>query len=138
MAIWNPDLTTEDGAMSAAQLGGYACFVAAVLSVVGLVLTYGLYANGSIAAIVGLITLAEIVLYAAAGFRLNAGKGFYLGIVAALLLALELTAKVVALAFSIAMVINLLLLIVTISGVRGAWALRKGIANPEDDAAIFS
>jgi hypothetical protein len=77
MAIWNPDLTTEDGAMGAARLGGYACFVSAVLRAVGLAFTYSLYANGAIAPLIGLIALAEIALYAAAGFRLNAGKGFY-------------------------------------------------------------
>jgi hypothetical protein len=46
--------------------------------------------------------------------------------------------KVAAFGYSIAMVINLLLLIVTVSGVRGARALRKGIGDPEGDAAIFS
>ncbi|NWO96458.1 hypothetical protein GY976_25340, partial [Escherichia coli] len=42
MAFWNVDLTTEDGALGAAQLGGYACFVAAALSALALLMLGGL------------------------------------------------------------------------------------------------
>jgi hypothetical protein len=46
MAMWNTDLTTEDGALGAAQMGGVACFVAAGLSVLSLVLMLGLIRVG--------------------------------------------------------------------------------------------
>jgi hypothetical protein len=138
MAIWKADLTTEDGALGAAQMGSYACFVAAVLGVIGLVLTFGLIQNGSILPYIALASLCETLVYLAAGFRLHAGKGTYWGIAAAVLLALQLALKVATLAISIGMFVNLLLLVVTINGVRGARALRSGRFDADEAAEVFS
>ncbi|MES2443168.1 MAG: hypothetical protein V4574_10085 [Pseudomonadota bacterium] len=137
MSIWNADLTTEDGALGAAQMGGYACFVAAVLGAIALAFMFGMIRLGNVMPLVGLAALAEILVYVVAGFRLHAGKGFYWGIAAAVLLALGLAFKIAALAVSIAMFVNLLLLVVTINGVRGARALRSGRFDADEVADVF-
>lgn len=138
MAIWNADLTTEDGALGAAQMGGYACFVAAVLGAIGLAFIFGLIRVGAVMPLIGLTTLAEILVYVVAGFRLHSGKGAYWGIAAAVILAFELALKIAMLAVSIGMFINLLLLVVTINGIRGARALRSGTLDADEAAEVFS
>ena len=137
MAIWNTDLTTEDGALGAAQMGGAACFVAAGLSLLSLVLMLGMIRTGAAAPLVGLAALIEAGLFLVAGFRLRAGKGVAWGGAAVAMLALELLFKLVALAISIGLLINVILLIFTINGIRGALALRKGAFDAEEVAAIF-
>jgi hypothetical protein len=135
--FWNIDLTTEDGAMGAAQLGSYACFVAAALGLWSMVMVWGLIQAGAYMPLVAGFMLAEILLFAGTGLRMRIGKGGVIGIFAALMLVLELVAKL--LAFSIpGLIINAILLVVTINGIRGAWAIRKGIPDAEEDAAIFS
>ena len=32
MAIWSTDLTTEDGALGAAQMGSFACIISAIFA----------------------------------------------------------------------------------------------------------
>src|SRR5688500_10518817 len=118
MAIWNTDLTTEDGALGAAQMGGFACFFAAGLGVLSLVFMWGLLQNGTVMALAGLFALIEILVFVAAGFRLRAGKGTIWGSVAAAFLAFELVAKLAALAFSIGLVVNVILLAFVINGIR--------------------
>ena len=59
-------------------------------------------------------------------------------IAASALLGLEVAVKVAGLAISIALIIDIILLIFTINGARGALALRKGIVNDEEAAQIFS
>jgi hypothetical protein len=57
---------------------------------------------------------------------------------AAALLGLELLLKLVTLAFSIAMVINVILLIFAINGIRGALALKAGRFDADEVAEIFN
>ncbi len=136
MKFWNIDLSTEDGALGAAQLGGYACFVSAALGLWGLAMLWGLIRIGAVMPLLGFFMVAEILLFAGAGLRLRAGKGVVIGIVAALVLVLELVSKL--LAFSIiGLAIDVILLIVTINGIRGAMALRTGKFDAEEAAEIF-
>ena len=140
MALWNIDLTTEDGALSAAQTGGYACLVAAALSMVAVAMLLGLSmsAGPSMATLAFAAgAIAEIMVFIVAGFRLRAGKGVVWGSAVAVLLAIELATKVATLAI-IGIMINAILLIVVINGIRGARAMRRIELSPEDVAEIFS
>jgi hypothetical protein len=138
LAVWSVDLTTEDGALSAVQNGGMACFIAAGLSVLGIVVlcaTHGispvLFASLAGAAI-------ELAIFVVAGLRFRAGKGMVWGSVAALLIVLEIITKLVTLTGAFGIVINAALLVATINGVRGARALRRIDLSPADAAEIFN
>ena len=140
MAIWNIDLTTEDGALSAAQIGGLACFIAAGLAFLGASITLGLGAGSG--ALKGALFDAsaapiEVVLFAVAGFRLRAGKGSIWGSVAAMALVIELAIKLTV--FSVVVVlIDIILLIAVINGLRGVRALGRIYLRPADAAEIFN
>ena len=138
MAFSNIDLTTEDGARSAAEIGGLACFIAAALSILGAVLIAGVL-GGTAAPAAWTFAIGagiEAVLFAIAGFRLRAGRGLVWGSVAAAVITLELIGKM--LAFSvIGIAINIPLLLAMLGGVRGAWALRRGKFDDGEAAAIF-
>lgn len=140
MAFWNIDLTTEDGALSAAQIGGFACLVAAGLGMIGTALLLGLMVSSavSMAALgVGALALAEIILFTSAGFRLRAGKGVVWGSAVAITLAIELVFKVATVAI-VGIMIDGILLVAVITGIRGAMALRRIALTPEEAAEIFS
>jgi hypothetical protein len=140
MALWNIDLTTEDGALSAAQIGGFACLVAAGLGMISTALLLGVMVGTAVSVAtlsVAAFASAEIVLLIVAGFRLRAGKGVAWGLAVAIALALELVVKVAAFAI-IGIMINAILLIAVITGIRGALALRRITLTPEDAAEIFS
>ena len=140
MAFWNVDLTTEDGAMSAAQIGGFACLVGAGLGMISTALLLGLLVSGAVssaAMAVGAIALVEIVVFTIAGFRLRAGKCVGWGSAVAIGLALELVFKLLTVAI-VGIMIDGILLIAVITGIRGALALRRIAATPEDVAEIFS
>lgn len=126
MAFWKIDLTTEDGAANAAATGGMACFIAAGLTLLGAVFIAGAMRFGGQS--VGLFGFAAVsmVIYLAAGIRLREGKGAFWGGAAVALLALEAISKLITLTGLFGLVINLILLVVIVNGVRGAWALRKG------------
>lgn len=138
MAFWSIDLTTEDGAVGAARMGGAACFVTAGLTVLGLVMILGLAPDkgAALAAVPGIA--AEFLIFVVAGFRLRAGRGLVWGSVAALVLVLEIAAKAITFTAPFGIVLNVVLLILIANGLRAAWALRKGIADPEAEAEIFS
>ncbi|MDH4744594.1 hypothetical protein OMP43_11255 [Sphingomonas sp. CBMAI 2297] len=138
MAFWKVDLTTEDGALGAAQLGGYACFVAAALSAFGLLIVgWYLGTPGAPAATMVLgVAAAETVLFAVAGFRLRAGRGLAWCSVAAFLLVLEFLGKLATLNI-MGLVINAVLTIGVINGLRGARALRRNAFDGDEAAAIF-
>lgn len=140
MAFWNVDLTTEDGADNAAQMGGYACFVGAVLGAIGVVLMGGLTASFDKAAAVGILSvgLAEILVFVVAGFRLRAGKGLIWGSVAALLLVLEIVMKLVSMQGLPGIVVNVILLVAIVNGIRGARALSCRDLTADDAAEIFN
>jgi len=140
MAIWNVDLTTEDGALSAAQLGGFACLIAAGLGVIGLIVI-GVTSNGTslpMLLVAGLAGAAvEVVLFGVAALRLRAGKGIVWGSVAAVLLAVELVMKIMTLAV-IGILIDAILLIGVVNGIRGVRALGRIDLKPADAAEIFN
>jgi hypothetical protein len=137
MAFWSVDLTTEDGALGAAQLGGYAGFVAAALGAFGLVMMLGSSAMLSAAALGMLVAGGvELLVFLAAGFRLRMGRGLIWGSVAALLLLIELLAKVAVLSVP-GIIIDVVLLIGMVNGLRGALALRRGLFDSGEAAAIF-
>ncbi len=134
MAFWNIDLTTEDGALGAASNGAYACFIAAVLTAISGLFFGGMTSDMGERGATGLIALVAIGLFVVAGLRLRNGKGAFWGSVAVAWLILELLGKLIV--FSIpGLVVNIVLLIVVINGVRGAWALRQGIVD--DAGATF-
>jgi hypothetical protein len=138
--MWNVDLNTEDGALSAAQIGGFACFIAAGLGLVGiaLVVAMGTSRGLPVATLAtASVALAEVLILAAAGFRLRAGKGIVWGSVAAVLLAIELVVKVITPSIT-GIMIDAILLIGVINGIRGVRALRRIDLNPADAAEIFS
>jgi hypothetical protein len=141
MAFWNVDLETEDGAKSAAQLGGFACFIAAGLGVLGVgIATMALASTGDrVNAIATLsVGLVEILLFVVAGFRLRAGKGVVWGSVAALVILLEIVMKLVTLTGVGGIVISVILLVGMINGVRGARALGGVELGAEEAAEIFN
>lgn len=139
MAFWDVDLTTQDGAEGAANLGGFACFIAAGLSVLGVAMAGGLLASGDQAVMLTTVGLgaAQVLIFVIAGFRLRAGKGAVWGTVAALLLVLEIAMKLITLTGLPGLVINLILLVGIINGIRGARALRGGALSPEEAAEVF-
>ena len=140
MAFWNIDLTTEDGALSAAQMGSYACFIAAVLGLISTALLLGVMMSGGrtmLALVAAGFALVEIVLFAVAGFRLRAGKGVVWGIVAAILLAIELVTKIAAMSF-VGTMIDGILLVGVVNGIRGARAMRQIDLTAEEAGEIFS
>ncbi|MEP9359377.1 hypothetical protein [Sphingomonas sp. KR3-1] len=138
MAFWNVDLTTEDGAMGAAQLGGYAGFVAAALTAFGLAMllvAFGTSSPAATALVLGPVVV-ELVVFLAAGFRLRAGRGLVWGSVAALLLLIDLLPKIATFSIPV-IIIDTVLLIGLITGLRGALALRRGQFDTGEAAAIF-
>jgi hypothetical protein len=137
MALWDLDLTTEDGAIGAAQAGGLAAFIAGLLTGLTLVTTADLMRTGAVTPLFGLITLIQAALYIVAGLRLRAGKGLVWGSIAALLLGLTLAGNLISVAIG-GIIINGILIVVLVNGLRGAWALRAGKFDAEATAEIFS
>lgn len=138
MAFWTTDLTTHDGAIGAAGMGGTACFVAAGLSVLGALVLALTHLVPGVGAVSGAVAAAgEAVVFVVAGLRLRAGRGAIWGIVAALLIVLEIVYKLVTLNGLFGLVINGVLLVGIVNGVRAAFALRRGIDDPEQVAETF-
>lgn len=139
MALWNVDLTTEDGALGAAQMGGFACFVAAVLGLVGVAALFVMGTVGGLSPLVlggAAVAVAEVAIFAIAGLRLRAGKGEVWGYAATIVLAIELLAKIASVSF-IGIMIDVVLLIALANGIRGARALRRLEMKADDAAAVF-
>lgn len=136
MALWSTDLTTEDGALGAAQMGSLACLISAGFAGFYLLVIAGVTAGtqDNFASYMTWFFAAELIVFALAAFLLRSGKGAILAIISALFLALETFTKLIALAL-IPLVFDAILLILTVNGARGALALRKGIVNEEE---IFS
>jgi len=79
----------------------------------------------------------EVVLFGAAALRLRAGKGIVWGSVAAVLLAVELVMKIMTLAV-VGILIDAILLIGVVNGIRGVRALGRIDLKPADAAEIFN
>ncbi len=136
--FWQIDLTTRAGAKSAAYQGALACFIFCGMAVLGLLVFGGL---AGISTPQGLSIVAgaglEAVVGLVAGLRLRSGQGAYWGIAAAVLAALELIGKVVALSIG-GLVLTGMVLIITVQGVRGAFALKRAAGFEDDDIEVFT
>lgn len=134
MAFWDADLTTRMGAETATGQAGLACFILAGFRVVA-----ALFLGGSIGLdttegqVFAAITGIEAIVAVIAGFRFRAGKGAYIGMVVAALLALTILDSVVSLGFG-GIIINTIFLIVVINGIRGAFAMRGTFDEDEVEA----
>lgn len=143
MAIWSTDLTTEDGALGAAQMGSFACIFSAIFAGFYVLILFGVTAGDTpsgpdaILPFLKWFFAAEVIVFALAAILLRSGKGAIPAIAGSILLGLEVLVKIAGLALSIALVIDIILLIFTVNGARGALALRKGIFNDEEAAEIF-
>lgn len=137
MAFWDIDLETRMGAESAADQGGLACFVYAgltALSTAFIFSTLGIETlEGQIA--IGL-NVVQMVITLVAGFRLRSGHGAYWAIAAAALLVMSLIIQLAELNFGLGVLIGIILLVFTVQGARGAWALKRG-GFAEDDVEAF-
>ena len=136
MGLLNVDLTTEDGALGAAQMGSLACLIAGGFSGFYLLVFAGVASgNGDqIGTTMAGFFAAELIVFAISAFLLRSGKGAFPAMVAAAFLALEVVVRLAGLAL-IPLIFDTILLILTVNGVRGALALRRGIVNEEE---IFS
>lgn len=130
MAFWNVDLSTEDGAMSAAGVGSYACFIAAALGAIGLVLMIaGLNASGGVElAMISGFGLAVLV-FVVAGFRFRVGRGAAWGALAAILIVAEMGFRLLTMNGLLGIIFDLLFLAAIVTGIRGVLVLRHG-ASP--------
>ena len=127
MAVWDVDLETRMGAQSAADQAGLAAFVFAGLTVVsgfflGSMMDLATPEGMTFAAII----LFQIVLGVAAGIRLRQGHGAWLGIAMAVVIGANVLLQAVSLQLGLGLIINVLLLVWMVQGIRGAVALRKG------------
>lgn len=136
MNFWKIDLTTRDGAENAASAGGLMSFIAAGMTVLGGLLVFLSSATGveRVGAIGGV--LLEFLIFLIAGLRLRTGRGLVWGIVATVLLGIEIVMKLIGLSI-VGTVINLLILVGLVNGVRAAATLRRD-TFPEDVADVFS
>ena len=127
MAVWDIDLETRMGAQSAADQAGLAAFVFAGLTVIsgfflGSMMDLATPEGMTFAAIM----LFQIVLGVAAGIRLRQGHGAWLGIAMAVVIGANVLLQAINLQFGLGLIINALLLIWMVQGIRGALALRQG------------
>ncbi|GGY92378.1 hypothetical protein [Novosphingobium colocasiae] len=137
MAFYDIDLSTRMGAESAVHMGGVACFVFAAMSVLGIVIFGGTAGFTTPEGIGGMIGIGlQTLIGIAAGFRLRAGKGLILGMVVAVLLVLEIVAKIMAVSIFGTM-ITIGLMVMLVNGLRGARALRNKAGFAEDEAEVF-
>jgi hypothetical protein len=138
MAFWEIDLTTRAGADTATYQGALASFIFSGQAVLGMVLFGGIAGYSTpegITAIAG--AGLELVIGLIAGFRLKAGKGAYWGLVAATFMVLEMIAKVIVFSPG-GLLIGALILVYTVNGIRGAFALKKGVGFEDDDIEVFA
>lgn len=136
MAFWTIDLTTRVGAQGATHLGSMGAFGFAGLAVLGAVVMGGLTGLDTPEGMgIALTAGAEAVVGLIAGFRFRAGKGAFWGMAAAALLTIEMVYKVISLAIGGGLVINAVLLVCLVQGIRGAMALRSTSTLFEDDAS---
>ena len=139
MAFWEIDLTTRIGAREAASTGATAAYIYAGVSLLGALLSGALLQQvgkfGQTVFDFGPVVISVLALFA--GFRLKDGKGLVLGSLLALIVVLGLLMQLAALAIGGGTAISLVVLVLLIQGLRGAWALHKGQNFEDDDVAAF-
>lgn len=139
MAFWDIDLTTRVGARSAAGTGATAAYIYAGVTLIGALLTGALLKQvgkfGQTALEFGPIVIAVLALFA--GFRLKDGKGLVLGSILAVIVALGLLMQLASLAIGGGTAISLVVLVLLVQGLRGAYALHKSQNFEDDDIAAF-
>ena len=132
MAFWDADLTTRMGAETATDQAGLACFIVAGLRVVGGFFFGGALGYETVEGQIVLVFIAiQVVVAIIAGFRFRAGKGAFIGMAMAALLGLAILDSLVSFGLG-GIVINAIMLVMVVQGVRGALALRG--TDFEDDA----
>ena len=138
MGLWTRDLTTRDAADGATGLASIGCFIMAGLSVPSGLVALNLL-NGArselLAGALGAIAL-EFLVFLIAGFRLRIGKGLGWGIAATVILAIETLFKLVTLS-PLGLIIDGIVLVAVINGVRGAAAMRRGFVDYDAEAEVF-
>jgi hypothetical protein len=153
MSRWWPAVSTQEGARAALKAGSYGAMFSALLTAIGFALfLYGvsmatpIYGKNeklvstssqleNISSGTGIAIEAMFLLYCA--WRFRNGKGRYIGILAVIVMSLEMLNKLLMgmpnlgsfLMFSV-------ILVALVNGVRGAWALPKFLIN-NDIAEVF-
>ena len=135
MQSWAAGLAKRASAKSATKWGGWACLVAAARDASGIVITLNT-ANKTLGQSIAWGTGASLIpiIIATAGIRLLRGSGRLSGSVAVLIMSLDL-AMVSGTVMSPTMVgqivAKILLLLLVLNGIRGAFALRHVDYNTE-------
>lgn len=136
MAFHDIDLSSRPGAEWATHLGSIGSFGFAAITVFSLVISSGMAGfrtdEGMFIAIGGGV---QLLIAGIAGMRFREGKGAFIGIAAAALLGLSLLGQVLAVSI-LGIIINGVLLVCIVQGLRGAWALRKDLF-PGDEVDVF-
>ena len=138
-AIWKPDLTTRAGAMNAVNSAKFGflivgCFRLLMYAVVIFTAYKGSLPSGPSSSIVVGIWLFEAGLPLLAAWKLHLYKGAYIAPVATLFFILGVLTNMSI----IAIVIGVIFIGAFISGVRGAWALKRGTGFDDDLVDTFA
>lgn len=136
MAFWDADFTTRMGAETATGQAGLVCFIIAGFRVVGALFFGGMVGFETLdGQIIAGLTAVEAIVAVIAGFRFRAGKGAFIGMAMAALLALSILNALVSLTFA-GIIFNSVFLVVIVQGIRGALVLRNG-GFDEDEVEAF-
>jgi hypothetical protein len=142
-----PDVTTESGQQEALKAGTIAALISAGITFLGLVvfmlgvpletpiygedekaqLSKSAVENAGVAT--GIVIQMFVMLLCA--WRFHKGKGKYVGLVAALVMGLELINKIIAFSFLPVLFIGWIVLTLA-NGVRGAWARPTALTSDAD------
>ena len=128
MKFWNFDTDTPAGQQAARIHGMIACAVFGVQAVLGIAVlgsAGGWSGSQNISIMVG--GGIELLTALVTALRLRQGKGAYWGIALAVLAALEVIGKAVQASLP-GLLIGGAVLVLALSGLRGAWAARRGRA----------
>ena len=138
MALWDIDLTTRVGARGAARTAATGAYLFAGATLLG-ALVFGqlLQPVGTTGRTsLNLLPLVQVVLAVFAGFRLQDGKGLILGSILFVVVALSMISSALGLAIG-GVVLCGIVLVLLFQGLRGAYALHKGVGFEDDDIATF-
>lgn len=137
MAFWDVDLDSRVGAQGATHLGSIGAFAFAVLALLSAFVLGGISGFDTAEGIgIAVSATVEAIIAAIAGFRFREGKGAFWGLGLLAILLIEGLFKLLTLSIG-GLVINVVLLVCVLQGVRGAFALRNSAGFPEDDAGVF-